>query len=141
MKYLYMTSLTHYFCTAEEPDIGDREETVMEERPPVDDQQILMGNQSPAEQADFPTAEQPNTDAGPSSIPPVPDRLADMLLALGTSFRHVQNIPEFDPEQMIDWMNSSLASMNKVCIWKMFIRRIRLLLLILCCCTDGCLRS
>ena len=61
-----------------------------------------------------PSPQPPNTEAGSSSSPPVPERLAGMLLSLGTSFRHVQNIPEFDPDQMIDWMCSSLASMDKV---------------------------
>jgi hypothetical protein len=62
-----------------------------------------------------PSPQPPSTEAGSSSCPPVPDRLAEMLLTLGTSFRHVQNISECDTEQMIDSMNSFLASMNMVC--------------------------
>jgi hypothetical protein len=62
-----------------------------------------------------PSPQPPSTEAGSSSCQPVPDRLADMLLTVGMSFRHCQNIPECDPEQMINWMNSSLASMNMVC--------------------------
>jgi hypothetical protein len=98
------------FRTAEELVVGD--EIRKEAQPLVIDQQVPTINQV------TPPADQPNTDAGTSSGPPVPGILADMLQDLGTSFRRIQRIPGFDPEQMIAWMLSSLSSMNMVCYHK-----------------------
>ena len=81
----------------------------------VPDEQPQQPNTDAATEQMAPSPQPPSTEAGSSSCPPVPDRLAEMLLSLGNSFRHVQNIPDFDPDQMIEWMSSSLASMNMVC--------------------------
>jgi hypothetical protein len=101
-----------FFHTAEELVVGDEAEIRREAQPLAIDQQVPTINQV------TPPADQPNTDAGTSSGPPVPGILADMLQDLGTSFRRIQRIPGFDPEQMIAWMLSSLSSMNMVCYHK-----------------------
>jgi hypothetical protein len=110
-------------CIAEEPgvegeeDVGAKDSLFGSEQQ-VPAEQVASLPQEPntdaATEQVTPSPQPPSTEAGPSSCQPVPDRLADMLLTVGTSFRYCQNIPDCDPEQMINWMNSSLASMNMV---------------------------
>ena len=94
------------------------------EVPPTDEQpasaeQVASVPQQPNNDAVSeqvaPTPQPPSIEAEPSFRSPVPDRLIEMLSPLGNSFRDVQNIPDFDPEAMIGWMNSFLTSMNMVC--------------------------
>jgi hypothetical protein len=112
-------------CIAKEPGVEVRgdvraKDSLIGSEQQVPAEQVASLPQEPntdaASEQVTPSPQPPNTEAGSSSCQPVPDRLADMLLTVGTSFRHCQNISECDPEQMINWMNSSLASMNMVCI-------------------------
>ena len=99
---------------------------MMEDHPPATSQQTPTTSQL------TPWLLQPNTDDGTSSGQSVPGVLADMLQNLGSSLRRIQDIPDFDPEQMISWMHSSLGSMNMVCGYETVCYMIFFLLLILC---------